>query len=371
MATEIKLIAQPRDGSGTPKTFDYKPGAKHAAESNNLYKVVVDGNADLPAGTKIVRNGNSVVFNFPDGTHFEIDNWCGVTDSRLTDLTNAQAYSNDESAYVNAKEIESGACMIWGDGGQAAAVLGDGSSSTVAAGDAGAAGATSSDGHGTAIGIVGGLLGVGILAAVAGQSGDKNTTTVVPNTNDAPLNVVPLNVVDLGDDFESSVKDGLVVAVNDPDEGSPDDNFKLASVTISVGSDQGVFQVTQGVNDPVNVTGNGTSLLRLEGTQADMNNLLQTLKYVDTFNVDPQNPGRDIIVTVTSVDKQGATDTDQITLRVQGLGGSSVGGGEPIGVTELFSTEPAPSATTSHAAPASVSLSSLIGDPNDPALQAA
>jgi hypothetical protein len=365
MATEIKLIAQPRDGSGTPKTFDYKPGAKHAADSNNLYKVVVDGNAELPPGTKIVRKGNSVVFNFPDGTNFEIDNWCGVTDSRLTDLTNAQAYSNDESAYVNAKEIESGACMIWGDGGQAAAVLGDGGSSTAGAG------AASSDNHGTTLGIIGGILGVGILAAVAGQSGDKNTTTVVPNQNDAPLNVVPLNVVDLGDDFESSVNDGLVVAVNDPDEGSPDDNFKLESVTISVGSDQGKFQVTQAGAGPVTITGNDTSLLKLEGTQADINNVLETLKYIDTFNVDPANPGRDIIVTVTSVDKQGATDTDQITLRVQGLGGSSVGGGDPIGMTELFSTEPAPSATTSHAAPASVSLASLIGDPNDPALQAA
>jgi hypothetical protein len=367
MATEIKLIAQPRDGSGTPKTFDYKPGAKHAADSNNLYKVVVDGNAELPPGTKIVRNGNSVVFNFPDGTHFEIDNWCGVTDSRLTDLTNAQAYSNDESAYVNAKEIESGACMIWGDGGQAAAVLGDGGSSTAA----GAAGATSSDGHGTTIGIIGGLLGVGILAAVAGQSGDKNTTTVVPNSNDAPINAVPTNVIDLGSDFESSIADGLVVAVNDPDESTPDANFKLESVTLRVNADQGKFQVTQASGDPVVVTGNDTNELKLVGTETDMNNLLKTLKYIDTFPVSPTDPVRDISISVTSVDKQGAVDTDTITLRVQGLGGSSVGGGDTIGMTELFSTEPAPSATTSHAAPASVSLASLIGDPNDQALQAA
>ncbi len=188
MATEIKLIAQPRDGGGTPQTFDYKPGAKHAAESKNLYKVVVDGNSELPPGTKIVRKGNSVVFNFPDGTSFEIDNWCGVTDSRITDLTNAQAYSNDESAYVNAKEIESGACMIWGDGGQAAAVLGDGGSST-----AGAGAASEGNNYGT-LGVIAGVLGVGILAAAAGHGGDTTNTTVVPNQNDAPMNVVPTTV---------------------------------------------------------------------------------------------------------------------------------------------------------------------------------
>ena len=167
MATEIKLIAQPRDGSGTPKTFDYKPGAKHAADSNNLYKVVVDGNSELPPGTKIVRKGNSVVFNFPDGTSFEIDNWCGVTDSRLTDLTNAQAYSNDDSAYVNAKEIESGACMIWGDGGQAAAVLGDGGSAgPVAAGPTSGSG----DDHMTA-GIIAAIVGGGLIAAIGSHGG--------------------------------------------------------------------------------------------------------------------------------------------------------------------------------------------------------
>ncbi len=97
--------------------------------------------------------------------------------------------------------------------------------------------------------------------------------------------------------------------------------------------------------------------------------MLETLKYIDTFPVNPGDPVRDIIITVTSVDKQGATDTDQVTLRVQGIGGSSVGGGDPIGMTELFSNDPTPVAA-SRAAPASVSLASLIGDPNDPAQQA-
>ena len=53
MASEIKLVAQPRDGNGSAKTFDSKPGAKHQADAKTIYKLVVDGQEELPAGTKI------------------------------------------------------------------------------------------------------------------------------------------------------------------------------------------------------------------------------------------------------------------------------------------------------------------------------
>ena len=72
---------------------------------------------------------------------------------------------------------------------------------------------------------------------------------------------------------------------------------------------------------------------------------------------------------MTTTDKDGVTsDTDNILIQMSGLGGASAGGGGAIGLTELFSAEPAPAAA-SRAAPASVSLASLIGDLNDPAAQ--
>ena len=160
MASEIKLVAQPRDGGGSTKTFDYKPGGKHQADAKTIYKIVVDGQEQLPPGTKIVRKGNSVVYEFADGQTFELTDWCGVSDSRLVDLNNSQAYSVEQGAYVNAKEIESGACLIVGDAGQAATALGDGTAS--GAGPVAAAG----DNHNVG-GVLTGIIGLAALAALA------------------------------------------------------------------------------------------------------------------------------------------------------------------------------------------------------------
>jgi hypothetical protein len=167
MASEIKLIAQPRNGSGNPTTFDYKPGGKHPAEAGNFYKISVDGKEELPVGTKIVRKGNSIVFEFPDGTNFTIEEWCSVSDSRLTELVNGEAYSANDAKYVTAKDIDSGTCVIWADAGQAGAVLGDSSVAPVTTATAPPA---AGDDHATA-GIIAAILGVGALAAAASSSG--------------------------------------------------------------------------------------------------------------------------------------------------------------------------------------------------------
>ena len=168
MASEIKLIAQPRNGSGAPKTFDYKPGGKHPAEANQFYKIVVDGKEELPVGTKIARKGNSVVFDFPDGTNFTLDDWCTVSDSRITDLINGQAYSAGDATYVPAKDIDSGTCVIWAGAGQAGAVLGD---SSVAPATATTAAPAGGDDDHTAAAIIGGILGLGAIAALSHDSG--------------------------------------------------------------------------------------------------------------------------------------------------------------------------------------------------------
>jgi hypothetical protein len=366
MATEIKLIAQPRDGGGAPKTFDYKPGGKHAAESKNFYKVMVDGN-ELPAGTKIVRKGNSVIYNFPDGTNFEIENWCGVTDSKLTDLGASQAYSNDDNAYVNAREIDSGACVIYGDGGQAAASLGDGGGSgPVAATTV----ADSSDGHNVG-GILAGILGLGAIAAAAGGGGGGGGSSPPPPVDQKPVNNVPASaIVDPQVDFTIDRTDGLILSVSDPDEVKGPDGFKIDKVVLSVRDDSGTpgTIAVDSTGTAVVVEGNGTTAITLKGSEAEINKVLETVVYTSDGRTVP----REVIMTMTSTDKAGEVDTDDVVLQMSGLGGSSVGGnGGSVGLKDVLSHDstPATAATTaSHAAPASVSLASLIGDPNDPAL---
>ena len=143
MVTEVKILARAQDG--TSKTFEYKPGGKHPGQSKTLYKLIVDGQEQLPPGTKITRHGNNVLVEFPDGQTFEITDWCGVSDSRLIDLDGAQALTaGDTASYVAAKEIESGACMIASESGQSAGALGEAGS--VGAGAVPAAGSGLSPG---------------------------------------------------------------------------------------------------------------------------------------------------------------------------------------------------------------------------------
>jgi hypothetical protein len=471
MATEIKLIAQPRDGTGTPKIFDYKPGAKHAAESSNFYKVLVDGNSELPPGTKIVRKGNSVVFNFPDGSNFEIDNWCGITDSRLTDLGSAEAYSADQGAYVGAKEIDSGACVIWGDGGQAAAMLGDGGSApaavaTASAGEndhvvpyilagllaAGAIGAASHGGGGgggsssnpgalpdalnedfspvsinattlklgssspitlevisakiksadgfdvvvdnnpandgsndVQIVLVDGVPTLQLNGSGANKFGSivttvelqdsignvttKDVTFIVNPVNDAPVNHVPPDpIIDPQDDFTIDATNLLILSVSDVDEATGPDDHRIERVNLTV-SDASLTPGTinldaSGTN--VLITNGGTTSVTLTGTEAELNTVLATIVYTSDGTITP----RQVTMTMTTTNKDNVTlDTDDILINMSGLGGSSVGGGGgSVGFTELFSSDPMPT-SASRAAPANVSLSSLIGDLHEATLQ--
>ena len=163
MVTEVKILARAQDG--TSKTFEYKPGGKHPGQSKTLYKLIVDGQEQLPPGTKITRHGNNVLVEFPDGQTFEITDWCGVSDSRLIDLDGAQALTaGDTASYVAAKEIESGACMIASESGQSASALGE-------AGSVGA-GAVPAAGGGLSPGAIAGIVLGGLaLAAAAGGGG--------------------------------------------------------------------------------------------------------------------------------------------------------------------------------------------------------
>jgi hypothetical protein len=258
MASEIKIISQARDGKGTPKSWDYKPGGKHPAEANQFYKIVVDGKEELPVGTKIARKGNSVVFDFPDGTNFTLDDWCSVSDSRVTDLINGQAYSTTDSAYVSAKDIDSGTCVIWGDAGQAGAVLGDGGVAPVTTT---AAPPVGGDDH-TAAAIIGGILGLGAIAALAhsgggdgGDSGgDKQKPTI--GTPDA-----------VNEDFAPLAINATSIKAND-DSGAGNVQIVSAKIKSATGFDFSDDDID--ANDDVKIVNNGGEFtLELNDTGAN------------------------------------------------------------------------------------------------------
>ncbi len=473
MASEIKIISQARDGKGTPKTWDYKPGGKHPAEANQFYKIVVDGKDELPVGTKISRNGNSVVFDFPDGTKFTLDDWCSVSDSRITDITNGQAYSTTDSAYVSAKDIDSGTCVIWGEAGQSGAVLGDGGLAPVTTTTPPPVGG---DDH-TAAAIIGGILGLGAIAALAhsgggdggGSGGDKqkptigtpdavnedflpiainaatikanddsgasnvqivsakiksatgfdfsddpidtnddvkivnnggqftlelndtgankfgsvtttievkdaagNTTIqdvvfVVNEVNDVPVNQAPANLPDLPFFLETVNKtNGLVLSINDNDAGPGPESFRLESVVLT--ATEGTLTIPIAGDGNLTITNNNTGSLSLTGTQARINEALDSIVY----NAIPlASTFRDVTIQMTSTDKQGEVDTDSIVLNFQSsIGSSSVPGtGGAISMNQLFSSGATFTMQSAHIQ--SSSVSSLIGDQHDQVPQAA
>ena len=455
MASEIKLIAQPRNGSGNPTTFDYKPGGKHPAEAGNFYKISVDGKEELPVGTKISRKGNSLVFEFPDGTNFTIDEWCSVSDSRLTELVNGEAYSVSDAGYVPAKDIDSGTCVIWADAGQAGAVLGDSSVAPVTTAPPPAGG----DDHMTA-GIIAAILGAGALAAAAssggggggGDSPDKSaptagtpdalnedfspttitaaairasddrganqiqvvsatikstdggltsedveiiagndgpvlqltesgankigtiTTTIqlkdaagnvstqdvvftVNAVNDAPVNDKPLTPLEVSFfDTDVTKTDGLILFVTDPDETTGLEEHKIDSVKIDV--PEGTLNVTPIDGSSAIITGNDGSSqsLTISGTQAEINALLDTIVWHN-----PSDVFRDVILKMTSTDKSGAIDIDEVILRVGVGSGSASEGGGVILPSQIFSSGFV--GTTDTFMPAqSITVSNLIGD---------
>lgn len=254
MASEIKIISQARNGKGTPKSWDYKPGEKHAAEADRLYKIMVDGKEDLPVGTKISRKGNAVVFDFPDGTNFTIDDWCTVSDSRLTDLANGQAYSTNDSAYVSTKDIDSGTCLIWGEAGQSGAVLGDAGAAPVTT----AAPPPGGDDHTAAI-IIGSILGLGAIAALSHDSGgDDNSDKQAPTagTPDA-----------LNEDFAPVTITAATIKAND-NSGAGNVQIVNAVIKSAVGFD--FTNDGNDANDDVRIlTDGGQPVLALNATGAN------------------------------------------------------------------------------------------------------
>jgi hypothetical protein len=122
MANLIELIASPVKG-GSPKKTTYKVGESAKAEGQSIYNMLVDGQP-VPKGTKITRKSNHLHFEFPDGTVFDITDWCGVSESKFSELLGSMGYDSAANKFVDIREIDSGACALVADGGAAAGALG-------------------------------------------------------------------------------------------------------------------------------------------------------------------------------------------------------------------------------------------------------
>jgi hypothetical protein len=152
MANSIELICRPLNG-GAPKKTTYKIGEAAKADAQSVYAMLVDGKP-IPKGTKITRKATSLHFEFPDGTVFDINEWCGVSESKFTELLGSMAYSESKNQFIEIKEVDSGACALTAaDGAAGLGALGGGAAGI------------------GALEIAGGIGVLGLIAAAAGGGG--------------------------------------------------------------------------------------------------------------------------------------------------------------------------------------------------------
>jgi VCBS repeat-containing protein len=118
----IELVSRPIKG-GLAKSTKHKAGDAVAATDKTIYDLLVDG-GPIPKGTKITRHTSKIRFTFPDDSTFEINDWCGVSESKFTNLIGALAYDQDARKFVDLESMESGACVIAALDGSALGALG-------------------------------------------------------------------------------------------------------------------------------------------------------------------------------------------------------------------------------------------------------
>ncbi len=370
MAAEIKIISQARNGKGTPKSWDYKPGDKHGAEADQLYKIIVDGKEELPVGTKISRKGNAIVFEFPDGTNFTMDDWCTVSDSRLTELVNGQAYSTNDSAYVSAKDIDSGTCVIWGEAGQSGAVLGDAGAAPVTT----ATPPPGGDDHTGAI-ILGSILGLGAIAALGHDSGGGDSPD-----NQAPTAGTPDALIE---DFSPVTITAETIKANDNSGAS---NVQIVSAIIKSANGFDFTDDVNDANDDVRIlTDGGQPVLALNASGANkFGSVTTTVTFKDAagntttqdvvFDVNPVNdapvnsvidPDGPITSSITEVSRF----NDNLILSVTDVDEATGLDDHKLGTVVLEANEGALSATEAGEADVQVSVDSkqltIVGNQQD------
>ena len=163
---------------------------------------------------------------------------------------------------------------------------------------------------------------------------NSNITTVsltIDGINDAPINTVPTDRQQVGDDHSSlifSTSNGNPISIFDIDAGEADMQVVLAVK-------DGVLMIAPGT-DGVDVNGDGTSTVTLIGSQSNINSALEGLSYTsnshrhherhDNGDQEDEDEGHgevyndQLIITTTDLGHSGAagplSDTDVIILEI-------------------------------------------------------
>ena len=163
---------------------------------------------------------------------------------------------------------------------------------------------------------------------------NSNITTVsltIDGINDAPINTVPTDRQQVGDDHSSlifSTSNGNPISIFDIDAGEADMQVVLAVK-------DGVLMIAPGT-DGVDVNGDGTSTVTLIGSQSNINSALEGLSYTsnshrhherhDSGDQEDEDEGHgevfndQLIITTTDLGHSGAagslSDTDVIILEI-------------------------------------------------------
>jgi hypothetical protein len=149
------------------------------------------------------------------------------------------------------------------------------------------------------------------------------TLTIVPDTNDTPINAVPGAVAALEDQLTPIAG----VSVADADDGGANAGFKLSTVELSVSN--GTLQLALAAGASIVGGANGSSSITLAGSQAAINATLATLAYQGGANY----VGGDTLV-VTSRDGLGLTDSDTVAITVAPVNDAPNGADRTITLAE-------------------------------------
>jgi hypothetical protein len=114
-AQTIQLISRPNQANwtGTKKSVAVKAGDKLVATGDTVFEFSSDGVSGLPKGTKIIKRDAALEFQLPDGSVFQIADWCGVQNSRLVDLAGASVYDEASGKYIEGVSAVSSSTCGW------------------------------------------------------------------------------------------------------------------------------------------------------------------------------------------------------------------------------------------------------------------
>jgi hypothetical protein len=281
MAREFQVLV--RNPGGVLSTTKVQAGESIRVEAKHLYRVIVDGQPQLPDGTRIFRDGRHLKLKLADGSELTLLDWTLVQGTTI-DTRGAQVFIEDLNAYRTQPDLLSGPLTPLGSPPDTAAVAaapepappvaatappapaaGAGAPPAAPSAPPPAAPAPAASGGGGGFGgtgIILGVLGVGALAAAAGGGGGSSSGggTTPPAASTTPSDLAIAAASDSGAQGDRITNDNTPTLTGraDPNATITVRNGQGASVATATADASGNWSAT-----PANALPEGQQALQV------------------------------------------------------------------------------------------------------------